>query len=59
MPLDLYPEQRLLSDPEYDMWGLPTLTALFVELETDAGAIGIGGPISPTRRSSSTRRCAA
>ena len=47
MPLDIYPEQRLLSDPEYDMWGLPTLTALFVELETDDGATGLGGPIEP------------
>jgi len=47
MPLDIYPEQRLLSDPEYDMWGLPTLTALFVELETSDGATGLAGPIEP------------
>ena len=46
-PLDIYPEQRLLSDPEYDMWGLPTLTALFVELETSDGATGLAGPIEP------------
>ena len=48
MPLDIYPEQRLLSDPEYDMWGLPTLTARSSwSSRPTTGRRGSAGPIEP------------
>src|SRR5688572_1795546 len=47
-PIDIYPEHKI----EGTNW-LPTMepgryrmSSIFVELETDAGAIGIGGPIT-------------
>jgi L-alanine-DL-glutamate epimerase-like enolase superfamily enzyme len=51
-PLDVYPEHRALTARanmpgwRHDAEGDLPITAVFVQVETDEGAIGIGGPIT-------------
>jgi L-alanine-DL-glutamate epimerase-like enolase superfamily enzyme len=45
-PVDVYPEHRVEGVEIYGGPAIGRATSIFVELETDQGACGIGGPIS-------------